>query len=131
VKRKGGQVGRGFELVTDTRRRVLKVKLWGLWDAKIAADYRAQGLECVREMGSDPWSVLLDARLFPAQAEEVSRVRVELMTIASRTGMRRMASLVGTAVGKLQTSRLVDEGQVREVAFFDDEEDALEWLDRS
>lgn len=131
MKRKGGNLDRGFELVTSTQRRVLKVKLWGLWDAKIAGEYRAQGLECVREMGGAPWAVLLDARLFPAQPEHVSQVRVELMTIASRSGMRRMASLVGTAVGKLQTSRLVDEGHVREVEFFDDEEDALEWLGRS
>ena len=129
MRRRGGDTERGFEIVPNSKRRVVGVKLWGMWDVPLALLYRDAVLQTFTEMGTSPWSVLLDARLFPAQSDEVSRIRVELISAGSMAGMVRIASIVGTAVTRLQTNRVAEEGRVREFRFFDDEEEALEWLD--
>ena|SRR5215467_12346291 len=129
IRRRGGNDVRGYEIVPSPMRRVLGIRIWGLWDYAFVREYRADMLEVIREMSGSPWSVLLDARGFPAQPDDVSAIRLELMVLSKRSGMRRIASLTGSAVTKLQTQRLVEESR-GEVEFFDDEEDALEWIER-
>ena len=129
LSRRGGDTNGGFEAKIDKRTRLLRVRLWGVWDVPIAEAFVNAVSELGTELGSAPWSSLVDARKFMVQGPQILQLRQESLNRAAMLGCTRMATLVESAVYGLQFKRLSGASHI-ESDLFHDEISALTWLRR-
>jgi len=118
----------GFELTVDQPRRILRMRLWGMWDDATTAAFERDMLVCFRSLAGGPWHVLVDARQFPPQRESVTYVHTRLINIAITRGMRRAATIVHSAVSRMQASRVVEDSRLQTFSFHVNEARAVAWL---
>lgn len=128
---RGGDANHGFELYADKGKRLLKMRLWGLWDHQIGAQFRdgvvKLGRELKLESRGGPWCILADSRTFVAQSNEITNIRKDAMREATGLGCSRIAAVVDAAVYTMQFRRITNESHVTS-AVFADEAAALHWL---
>ena len=83
----------------------------------------------IEALAGRPWSCLVDQRVVGAMAPEAVQVIAELNAYAQATGMVRTARVVGSAVARLQSTRMVREAALRtEFRVFESRDEALTWL---
>lgn len=129
MERKRGDAQSGFWLRTDPQRRLVRARVWGLWDLSRATQCRDALLASFTEMGTaPPWHVLSDNTRFPPQRAEVQRLISEVMKKGPKLGLARTAFLIDSAVLRMQMRRLADETQMDGVDFFTSEAEAMAWL---
>jgi hypothetical protein len=117
----------GFEVTVDKSGRILRLRMWGLWDEVIAERFRSGTLKCASSLTGAPWAILADASQFVAQSAAVTQKRKEVMVRAIPMGCTRIAAVVGQAVHSMQFTRIANESHVSS-AVFKDEETAVEWI---
>lgn len=125
---------RGFEFFYNESAHILKLRVWGLWDADFAEQYHRQLCERARKIEKKSphgWSVLADLNEFPPQFPEVQSIIVRGMEFCTQHGLKRDARLVGQTLTNLQFKRLVKEADMSEDSTFQSEAQALEWLSRA
>jgi hypothetical protein len=126
---RGGNSQSGFDVSYDTARRILFLRMWGLWDEPLAARYRDTVLTAMRPLTSTrPSYVLADLVRYPTQKPAVQKYHAELMGKSASHGIRRSANLVATTLTSMQIRRLSQESGIAEFSFFQDEAKAIEWL---
>jgi len=117
----------GFELTLDRPRRLLRLRMWGLWDVEIGEQFRTHTLRHGRGLMGAPWAMVADAREFVAQSAAVTEIRKETMTKCLSMGCTKIAALVGQTVHGMQFKRIANESHVGS-AVFSDETAALAWV---
>src|SRR5580698_7796119 len=117
----------GFELTLDRPRRLLRLRMWGLWDIETGEQFRTHTLRHGRGLMGAPWAMLADAREFVAQSAAVTEFRKEVMTKSLAMGCTKIAALVGQTVHGMQFKRIANESHVGS-AVFSDEAAALAWV---
>lgn len=121
-----GDEQEGFELVMDRTNRLVRARFWGVWDTEIVEEFRTGLLRFGGELGV-PWFMLCDSRSFPAQADDITRHRLQTMKMIVALGCRKLAAVVTTATYGLQFRKLTDESHMQS-GVFRDEHSALEWI---
>ncbi len=128
--RRGGDERAGFIVHPNRHSRVLKLEFWGLWNMAIAQRFRVEVTRAYDEMGATPFVCLSQSRRYLPQKEDVQAIHREVMGIALRSGLVRVAVLVDTALSQMQIRRLFEEaGSPPHLRFFTDEAAANAWLD--
>jgi hypothetical protein len=125
---------RGFEFFYNESVHILKLRVWGLWDADFAEQYHRQLCERVRKIEKKSphgWCVLADLNEFPTQVPEVQNIIVRGMEFCIQHGLKRDARLVGQPLTNLQFKRLVKEADMPEDSTFQSEAQAIDWLSRA
>jgi hypothetical protein len=117
----------GFEISLDRTRRILRIRMWGLWATSVGEQFRNQVLRLGRGLMGGPWAIFADARDFYAQSAAVTEYRKEGMTKSLAMGCTKIAALVGHAVHGMQFKRIANESHVGS-AVFSDEAAALAWV---
>jgi hypothetical protein len=126
---RGGNPQVGFEVFYDSTRRILYLRMWGLWDEPLAAHYRDTVLSAMRPLTPlRPSFVLADLSRYPTQKPAVQKYHAELMGKSASHGITRSANLVAGTLTSMQIRRLSQESGIAEFSFFQDEEKAVEWL---
>jgi hypothetical protein len=127
----GGDSAAGYEVRIHRPRRLLRFTFWGIWDEPLAREYLSASIEGMHELQTEPggWNVLADLRRYPAQSDEVSRCHAESMKAAQQLGLKRAGNLVAGSLSALQIRRLSTESGLPDFSFFQDEAQALNWLD--
>jgi hypothetical protein len=119
----------GFVVHPNPHSRLMKLDFWGLWDTPTMDAYRTEVLAGIREMSEAPHLVLANARRFIPQRPEVQTRQRELMALHFSSGLVRVASVLDSAVSKMQIKRLFEEaGSPPETRFLTDEKEARDWL---
>jgi hypothetical protein len=125
----GGNEKTGFRISYDQKTRILTLRMWGLWTEELGLRFR-DAMNTAREPLRPPTAsyVLADLRRYPTQKPEVQKIHAELMSKSESHGIRRSANLVAEVLASMQIRRLSHEGKLVEFSFFDDENEAVEWL---
>jgi hypothetical protein len=127
--RRGGSERAGFVVHPNPHSRVLDLEFWGLWDMPTALAFRTEILRAYRVMEGRPWVVLSQSRRYLPQKEDVQAVHGEVMGVAKKHGLVRVAFLVDTALSQMQIRRLFEEaGSPPHLRFFTDESEARRFL---
>jgi serine/threonine-protein kinase len=126
---RGGNSQVGFEVSYDNVRRILYLRMWGLWDEPLAVQYRDAVMVAMRPLTpARPSYVLADLARYPTQKPAVQKYHAELMGKSASYGITRSANLVSATLTSMQIRRLSQESGIAEFSFFQDEEKAIEWL---
>jgi serine/threonine protein kinase len=107
--------------------RVVHAELSGVWDVAMATAFCSSVLGIARELAGRPWAILADSREFPAQSQDVARLRQEAMIKIRRLGCEKIASVSSNAAHAMQFSRITLESRVGS-GVFRDEKSALNWI---
>jgi hypothetical protein len=118
----------GYEVETDSARRVVMIRCWGVWDMSTGRAYDRDLRAEFAPLEGAPFHVLADIREFPPQHPEIAAVHGQLMGHAAQHGMKRAASVVSSAMTELQIRRIASESGMPELAFHRDSRAALQWL---
>ena len=110
----------------DDDTRVVRQTLIGFWDVKLLHAFAAEATPLFARIAQDgrPFSILSDARRFPVQSKEVG-TSFNAIVAASPLRPRRIATLVGDTLSKVQSERLFP---FRSMRAFLREDEALAWL---
>jgi hypothetical protein len=120
----------GFELSVDRTRRLIRLRMWGMWDLSVGEQFRTNVLRYGHGLEGAPWSIIADSRAFVAQSAAIAEIRKDVMTRIVPMGCRKIAALVEQAVYAMQFKRIANESHVGS-AVFHDEEAAIVWaMDR-
>jgi len=121
---------KGYELIFDETRRVLQIRLWGLWDAELAKNFVGEFEKTVQEIGATgkQWYILADITRFPPQFSEIQQFLTKAMGMTKTYGMKKAARIVDNTITKLQIARLSEETHFPENSFFRSEDEAIQWL---
>ncbi len=122
---------RRFQISVDQVNRILRLKVWGFWDAAEGEAYFEEFLRSARALTGKPWYVLADISEFPAQKPEVNDFVGKTMAFATANGMRKAANLVSSALTRMQIGRLSADTGLPEFSFFQSEAEAVAWLLRN
>lgn len=126
---RGGNPQVGFEVSYDSTRRILYLRMWGLWDEPLAIRYRDTVLSAMKPLSpARPSFVLADLSRYPTQKPAVQKYHSELMGKSAAHGITRSANLVAGTLTSMQIRRLSQESGIAEFSFFQDEEKAVKWL---
>lgn len=117
----------GFDVTVDRSARILRLRMWGLWDEALAERFRSGTLKCASTLTGAPWAILADASQFVAQSAVVTQKRKEVMVKAIPMGCTKIAAIVGQAVHRMQFTRIANESHVSS-AVFKDEVTAVAWI---
>lgn len=101
----------------------------GLWDSALLSDasYRFRAAIDQFARTNRQFDLLSDLRDYPTQTQVVAQGAQELVELASRSGLRRCAQVLDSALARSQMRRLSD-GDPR-YRFFIDVAEAKAWLD--
>jgi hypothetical protein len=119
---------KGFLVEVDTRRAIVKVKVWGFWTVEDGQAYVDEFKRRAAKVIGRPWYVLADISEFSAQKPEVQALVEQTMAYARKHGLVKAANLVSSTLGKMQISRLSQAMGLPEFSFFQTERQAIEWL---
>jgi hypothetical protein len=121
---------KGYEIFFDQKSLMLRLRLWGFWDAALGERFKVELQKKVGEIRAkhQEWYVLGDLREYPAQSQAVQKSLYEAMSCLQEHGMKKAARVVSTAISQLQIDRLSREQGLPEYAFFRSEDEAIRWL---
>jgi serine/threonine protein kinase len=119
---------KGFIVELDTRRAIVKVKVWGFWTVEDGQAYVDEFKRRAAKVIGRPWYVLADISEFSAQKPEVQALVEQTMSYARKNGLVKAANLVSSTLGKMQISRLSQAMGLPEFSFFQTERQAIDWL---
>ena len=116
----------GYRLAFDEDTRIVRQTLIGFWDVALLHAFAAEATPMFARIARDgrPFSILSDARRFPVQSKEVGAA-FNAIVAASPLRPRRIATLVGDTLSKVQSERLFP---FRSMRAFLREDEALAWL---
>jgi hypothetical protein len=117
----------GFEVYVDRPRRVVRLRMWGFWDAAIGEQFHTVMLRFAKGLDGRTWGILADSRQYPAQTAKVAEVRKDVMKRIAPMGCKRIGALVTQAVYSMQFTRIATESHVASKTFHD-EAAALDWV---
>ncbi len=118
----------GFEVRLDRQERLIRMRLWGHWSAATCQHFCETMVRFAGELQHGPrWAMLTDSREFPAQTQEVTRMRQEAMVKLARMGCAKLAAIAHQPVYAMQLRRIADPSGLAG-AVFADEASALAWL---
>lgn len=121
----------GYTISIDVPNKVLKMRLWGLWDAATAQRFEQEAREKIQEISRQApggWDALVDLSDFPPQRDEVQEMTNRVMQLETTHGMKHAASIVKKAMTKLQIQRLAKQQGFDPGSFFQSEDEAVQWL---
>lgn len=119
---------KGSQFDVDGSRRIIKFKLWGLWEDQHLKAFQDGIKASVQKLGPGTFSVYVDITEYPPQRPEISKGNQEMMTLAMQNGMTKAAHLVNRTMTELQVKRLSDEVGAPNFRFFKSEKEAMDWL---
>lgn len=122
-----GDEHHGFEMSVDRPKRLLRIRMWGLWDEPTGEQFVKAALTFARGLEGAPWYMLADATRFMAQSTAVTELRKQLMVKILSMGCQKVAAVVSQAVHGMQFKRIANESHIGG-ATFPDEESAMAWL---
>jgi hypothetical protein len=117
----------GFFLHLDEPKRLLHMRLWGLWETETAEVFVAHILEFADRLRGSPWGILIDGRRFVAQSPKITEMREATMRKVAGLGCTRMANVVTSAAYQMQFNRITAASHIQAQVFLD-EIAAREWL---
>jgi hypothetical protein len=117
----------GFELSVDRPKRLIRLRMWGMWDLSIGEQFRTNVLAYGRGLEGAPWSILADSREFVAQSAAIAEIRKDVMMKILPMGCQKIAALVEQTVYAMQFKRIANESHVGS-GVFHDEAAALAWV---
>jgi hypothetical protein len=121
---------KGFEIATDIRRHLLRVTLWGLWDADIAKKYKYAMREKIEEItkNDNEWYALVDfTRCYP-RSDEVQDMLREQLAAAKEQGMKKIVYFGDKSAIQLQLDRVFPISNLQKDSFVESEEEVIQWL---
>jgi hypothetical protein len=115
-----------FQIDTDPRRKLLRVRLAGFFTIEEVADFCAQAQAAIIGMGcgSGEHMLLVDTRECVLQAQPVVTAFGKLIS-EPRFAARRIAIVTGTVASRMQTRRILAHPDAK---LFDTPEQADAWL---
>ncbi|MBL9039715.1 MAG: hypothetical protein JNG84_14455 [Archangium sp.] len=118
----------GFDVRVDHERSILRLNMWGFWEAPMAKDYDRAVRKALSEI-APPFAVLADISNYPPQKPEVQAVHGGLMAAAKAAGVCRAANLVSSFLSQNQIRRLSEESGLPAFSFYSDAAEATRWLE--
>ena len=120
---------KGFEFRVERERRLLRFRMWGLWEAEDAAAFKVAFRRHHALLDPGPFQIYVDLVHFPAQLPEITELVKEEMKYAADQGLTRAGHAVDAAMTQFQIRRMGSESHSLEFGFFATEAEALAWLD--
>jgi hypothetical protein len=122
---------KGYEIALDKARNILKMRLWGLWDASLIQQFEQEVQKKILEMSQHApqgWFTLVDVSQFPPQLADTQTMTREVMNFEVVHGMKKAATLMAQTMTKMQIQRLAKEEGFDPGSFFQSEAEAIGWL---
>jgi hypothetical protein len=119
---------KGSHFDVDVAKRIIKFKLWGLWEDQHVKAFQDGIRASMQKLGPGPFCVYVDLTESPPQRPEVNKGCQEMMALAVQNGMTKAAHLVNRTMTELQVKRLSDEVGAPNFRFFQSGKEAMDWL---
>ncbi len=128
-----GEAGKGFEIVLDPDMRILRVRVWGLWDNSFMQKYENAFNEKAEELQLDGngWSALVDMSALCSHSDEIQEEFCQQFAAAAELGMNKLACIGQGSVPPLQFNRLFLSHAIKTCLFAASEEEAFQWLEKN
>jgi hypothetical protein len=117
----------GFFIHLDEPKRLIHMRLWGLWELATAQQFLSKVVELADRLRGSPWGMLIDGRRFLTQSPKITEIREAAMHRVAGLGCTFMANVVTSASYQMQFSRIAAASHIRAQVFLD-EITAREWL---
>jgi hypothetical protein len=117
----------GFFLHLDEPKRLIHMRLWGLWQLATAEQFLSNVVALAERLRGSPWGMLIDGRRFLTQSPKITEIREAAMHRVASLGCTSMANVVTSASYQMQFSRIAAASHIRAQVFLD-EITAREWL---
>lgn len=121
---------KGFEIALDNTRNILRVRAWGAWDPEFAKKFVRTMKETISEKittNGHEWGILADFRDFSGSGEVQDMIQQQFSAVEHR-GVKKIGYLGEQSVIQVQLNRLFQESTMLKYAFFESEEEAMQWL---
>lgn len=117
-----------FEIVKD--RKIIKVKLWGFWNSRIAEDYCKDFEIAVYPLINDKWVRIVDVNEYKPSSEKVIKLLDDQIKWSKEKNMVYNANILGDLFERLQLkSKLAENNEASINLVFGSDEEALKWFD--
>lgn len=116
----------GFEIACDPTRNILRIRIWGNWEMKLARKFADTFRKILKERCTDgqSWNLLVDIRDFYPQTGAVQHmIRQQILNMKNQ--VRKIACL-GERM-EIQLKLNMHENTA-ECAFFESGEEGIQWL---
>lgn len=120
----------GFQIALDQAKGIVKIRLWGFWDTKLAEEYRKTFQEQIADISANEkeWHLLIDITEYPSQLPEIQHIISEGLALLEHHNIIKRAILVNGAITPLEAKSLGRGGGAYIYSYFRSEEDAVRWL---
>jgi hypothetical protein len=118
--RKYGDKVEGFVIELDEPKRLIRLRLWGLWETATAERFVTDVVEFADRLRGSPWEVLIDGRRFLAQSPKIAEMRERTMRKMAMLGCTGMANVVASASYHMQFSRIAAASHIQARVFLDE-----------
>jgi|HubBroStandDraft_1064217.scaffolds.fasta_scaffold275991_2 hypothetical protein len=125
--RQCGDEVQGFTLELEELNRLIRVRLWGVWETQTAEQFLSNIVEFAERLRGSAWGALIDGRRFVAQSPKITAMREATLPKLAALGCSCMANVVTSAAYQMQFSRITAASHIRAQVFLD-EITAREWL---
>lgn len=122
-----GQLEPGYSIDFDRRNGLMRIAVYGFWNAQTVAAFLRDGLAATADVHrTHPiYDTLVDARNFPVQAAQVTDGLAEIFRVGMESNAGRTAIVSQSHLGKMQGDRLNSSPRQK---IFLAEADAVAWL---
>lgn len=86
--------GKGFEIMLNEARHLLRVRAWGCWDLEAARKFRHALREKAEDLDGNgqPWGALIDVADFSAQSPDVvNAIAAQMEETSAASGIKKLA----------------------------------------
>ena len=120
---------RYYDFDIDREKRLIKVKLWGFWNQRIAEDYYKDFEIAIHPLLGSKWSRIVDINEYKSSSIKVADVLDRQLEWAKEKKMEFNVNILGDLFERLQLkSKLASNNQSKQNLVFGSIEEALKWL---
>lgn len=120
---------RYYEFEIDTQNRIIKEKMWGFWNKRIADDYKKDFEIAVHPLVKNKWSKIADINEFRASNDNVLDIMNKHLQWARENNMEYNINVLGNLFDRLQLkSKLAEMKSSGFNKVVGTEEEAFKWL---
>lgn len=122
-------MSKGFEIAFNIRRKILRIRAWGDWDADLEKKCNMALRDKILELSAHAqwkiWYVLVDVTRMLTRTKEFQSMLEKHVKAAKVQGIKRIA-YIGNGAKEQESSESARDGPAR--AFFDTQDEAMHWL---
>ncbi len=124
------QATRSYVIRFESEHALIYSRLYGFFDVEFEQQYHRDFFRMLEMCSKTAVNLLVDTRDYPPQSKDVQEIRQQIIHKLADYHVLRLAYIVDNALSRLQSKRLTRNETNIQIALFDSESEAREWLEQ-